>query len=831
MAKSEWDLGQTLMERGFCTLDQVREALSIQDRMKQMGIVPKPLEQVLLEKGYVNRSQLAQAGVVLPPPVSSPPPPRVPARVSRSRPAPRAWGPLLALGGGVGLLVLVVAFGSDILKVFTSGPAKKGPSDSSDPGAAEEEKADQKAKEELALLEGFQATAPNFENADEVARRYQAYLKTYAGRKWELEAHARLEAYRARAEAFARPELEAILKREGPLRDQERYLELLRLFRSFPPKYLSITPSGRLVQEKVSGLVQKMQEAYLQGKVQIDTLVQAKKFDEALEALRRLESIAPEERLKELPQLRDRIEGENYSATSKLKRDLRDQYLRIDGAFKGALQRRDAKRAAGVICDFLFVERAPEESALLRQRGVDYAALSAAIADWKPEKVVAACEAVLPDPRSPDLLSTSEAALLDLRSAGLVGMLLRDAAAVQELLLRSGEAVTLPSRGPGRFVRREEKILFVPENQRAQDGALKSLVEEDVVFLANRATTPGSRDARAGFFYYYAANDLEKKALLHLAKAREEGVKGIQVFMGTLLAAVQTQEARELRTKFGAAQSCLDDRQWSAAKKLLDEILESPEHPFTQAMKPEIERMRFQAIATLDLERQKSALYKGKAELQPDGRLLVRYDFQEKSQLDAFELVLEEEKHKFKGRWKIEPGAIESSRETSVLRWRTPVKGDISVEYDLTPLDDPQNIVLDLYYQKGHSQHYAVVLGFDWIGKAEGDPDNTAEDRFGMPRTCVIKYPVNVDKSRWVLPAQWENWISRLVGHAPGPAWKPAKGKTVRLQVDRLGKKIRLSADGTAVWEGEDDAYSEGQLVFFSDSRCRIANLKITLKP
>jgi hypothetical protein len=69
------------------------------------------------------------------------------------------------------------------------------------------------------------------------------------------------------------------------------------------------------------------------------------------------------------------------------------------------------------------------------------------------------------------------------------------------------------------------------------------------------------------------------------------------------------------------------------------------------------------------------------------------------------------------------------------------------------------------------------------------------------------------------------------VGRAPGPPWKPARGKTVHLQIDRQGKKIRLSADGTAVWEGEDDAYSEGQLVFFSDSRCRIANLKITLKP
>src|SRR5260370_188847 len=81
-------------------------------------------------------------------------------------------------------------------------------------------------------------------------------------------------------------------------------------------------------------------------------------------------------------------------------------------------------------------------------------------------------------------------------------------------------------------------------------------------------------------------------------------------------------------------------------------------------------------------------------------------------------------------------------------------------------LEDPSNIVVDLYYAKGLSKHYSVVLGFDWVGKADGDLRNTKEDEYGMPRTCVIKYPVAVDKSRWVLAAEWDNWKSRLVGVA-----------------------------------------------------------------
>src|SRR5690242_15190327 len=72
MPTSDWDLGQKLIEQGSCSIDQVREILSLQDRMRKMGAAPKPFARVLLEKGYVRREQLLKAGVKeseLPPPV------------------------------------------------------------------------------------------------------------------------------------------------------------------------------------------------------------------------------------------------------------------------------------------------------------------------------------------------------------------------------------------------------------------------------------------------------------------------------------------------------------------------------------------------------------------------------------------------------------------------------------------------------------------------------------------------------------------------------------------------------------------------------------------
>jgi hypothetical protein len=173
---------------------------------------------------------------------------------------------------------------------------------------------------------------------------------------------------------------------------------------------------------------------------------------------------------------------------------------------------------------------------------------------------------------------------------------------------------------------------------------------------------------------------------------------------------------------------------------------------------------------------------------------------------------------------------MESSADASVMRWKPLVKGDVALEYDLTPVDEAQNVVVDLYYNRGRANHYAVVLGFDWVGRQDGDRDNTVEDRYGMPRTCVLKYPVAVDKAHWMSVDAWDGWKARLAGK-PAGAWRPEKGRTSRLRIERTGPSIRVLAERQLIWEGQDEEYTEGQLLFYSDRRCRIDNLVITFKP
>src|SRR6188472_4338487 len=105
MANADWDLGQKLIEQGACSMDQIREVLSLQDRMRKMGAMSKPFARVLLEKGYARRDQLLKAGVRetdLPPPVEE-----KPAAAPRDPIAARSGGPLAAIVAVVALIAAV----------------------------------------------------------------------------------------------------------------------------------------------------------------------------------------------------------------------------------------------------------------------------------------------------------------------------------------------------------------------------------------------------------------------------------------------------------------------------------------------------------------------------------------------------------------------------------------------------------------------------------------------------------------------------------------------------------------------------------------------------
>lgn len=821
MANADWDLGQKLIEQGTCSMDQVREILSLQDRMRRMGASPKPFARVLLEKGYARRDQLLQAGVReadLPPPVEEKP-------AAAARPASGPSRRPLVIGFVLAALVCLLI----LLARGVFAPPAPVAATGSNPLTEEELDASTRAH-----LEGIGALAgksADFANAPEVVGRYEAYIRGQAGKKWEAEATRRLNEYRARAEVFAKAEAEELRAGEAPLREQSRWTELLAHYRKFPAKYLETTDSGREVARKIAEVAQKLVELYARDKAEVEQLLQSGKLADALARVKAMEITTPPAKKEDLLGLRARVERESRGVAEKARQEVADAYFKVDGPFREAMSRRDGFRASLVIREFLIAPWKPEQKPFVLVRGVDYEALLKAFEPWDADRIAAICEVAVPEVDSPDILGTGEGALLSLRNAAMMALFMRSYKAGYEAAVASKEPLELPNLGKGHFDKRNGKTVFVVQTGEVLEPDLSPLGEDDFAKLALKAGGGGPANlARVGFYYFYSCPDKQEAAFDYLVQAAIKGARGVTLYLGGLGAAAENELKRRLETKFGAAQDLFKSGRRPQARRLLGELLDYPKHPFTESVRPEIEKMLYDIVEGTAKEKQLFTTYKGKVEVVDDATLRVTYDFEGREQQDAFESVSEEGPRKFKGSWQIDGGGMESGSEASVLRWKPAIKGDVTVEYDLTPVDEPQNLVLDLYYHRGQANHYAVVFAFDWVGKRDGDRDNSAEERYGMPRVCVLKYPVSVDKARWTESETWEGWKSRLLGK-PGAAWKPEKGKTARIRVERAGARVRVLADRIPLWEGEDSGYTEGQLLFYSDSRCRIDDLSITFRP
>jgi hypothetical protein len=786
----------------------------------------KPFARLLLERGYVRRDQLLKAGVPegeLPPPTPEEKP--VEARKTPAPPPPSVPSakPLVWTAVGLAVLMVLVLLGRG---VFTEEP----PADL--PYVPTAQESEDQIKEGLDAIARMAAASSTYENAADVVANYEAFKDSHAGTKWEVEAHRRLKEYKEQIELHAKAELEDLLGDDPPLREARRWTELKALYKKFPPKFLDTTESGAAVKLKLQEVEQKLAERFTKDKTEAWKLFGEKKFTDALAIVQSMESWVGEDRIGEIQTMRLKIETVTRGAAERSRQEVADAYFKVDGAFKEAMLRRDGYRAALVVREFLTAPWKEEQRPFTKARDVDYDALLKAFEPWNPEKIAAICEAAIPEVDSPDRLGTGEGALLALRNAAFMAVFVRDQTAQFHAATSSKQELELPGLGKGHFEKKDGKTVFVTDIGQVLDPESHPLTEPDLAALAMMVgPANAAMHARVGFFYFYSAPKRMDEAYEHLARAYTKGAIGVKLFLGGLAVAAEGDLRRQLETKFGAAQDLYKERRFPQVRKLLGEFLEHPDHPFVKAMRPDVEKMLYLIAEGSEREKELAVKYKGKGQVLEGGLVRVTYDFESGEQQDAFESVAEDGARRFKGRWRIDRGAMESSTDASVMRWKTPIRGDVTLEYDLTPIDEAQNIVLDLYYNKGKSNHYALAIGFDWVGKTDGDRDNTAEERFGMPRTCVIKYPVVVDKSQWKERDPWDVWKSCLAGKGVG-GWSPAKGKTTRIRVEREGSAtLRVLADKVLIWDGMDKDYDSGQLLFYSDSRCRIDNLVITFTP
>ena len=57
VSKSDYSFGQVAIRENVCTFEQVKECLDIQSKLRGLGIEPKKLGEILIEKGYLTAEQ------------------------------------------------------------------------------------------------------------------------------------------------------------------------------------------------------------------------------------------------------------------------------------------------------------------------------------------------------------------------------------------------------------------------------------------------------------------------------------------------------------------------------------------------------------------------------------------------------------------------------------------------------------------------------------------------------------------------------------------------------------------------------------------------------
>lgn len=709
------------------------------------------------------------------------------------------------------------------------------------PGASR----DSEIRRTLQSILGEAKKDPTFTQASDILRRFRDFREEHRGTRWEARASKEEARYRKGLEETASRELNSIRKETRPLRGKGRWGAALKRLRSFPARYLETTRAGQTVQDEIQTLRGRIREQYAKDLGTVTRLLREGKVAEAETRMRFIAGYIGKEERTSFLLLRGEVDKKKKEAADHVRKGVMDRYLETDGAFRRAMKAGDYRSAARVVTRFLFSDWKEKEKPLVFRKGVDYAVLRGFIDDWSCEDIVRICDV---DPSDPATLAPADALLLDLRSAALLDLLRMAAGIGLERAIQAGKKETYEleayEKQSGYFFRRNKRVYFLASNDRIYPfHLLRTPTPQDLLMLAVRAwdkdrdkamdrfqTSPRGQASAALLFHFGGSVLYMGSARKHFQKALELRARGVRIYVANLKAAADARKLLRLTSLYEQAGELLRKKRLCDAWVALDELIRDGDHEFVKARRAHIDSMLKKVNAGLSLLQRFSLDFRGRVEFLKGKKIRIHYDFSKAKQLEAFESIEKIDAQELYGRWRLRRGGLESGKVASAIRWRMLMRGDVRIEFDLTPLETPQNIVIDLYYNPGRRSHYAATFGFDWVGKARGDRKNTIEDKFGMPRTCIIKYPVRVVIDEWEKPASWRIWRNAVVGKrvADGAL---TRGVTSRIVFERSGTKLRMALNGLTFWEGRDVDYDSGFINFFSDSRARIDNLSFTFTP
>lgn len=226
------------------------------------------------------------------------------------------------------------------------------------------------------------------------------------------------------------------------------------------------------------------------------------------------------------------------------------------------------------------------------------------------------------------------------------------------------------------------------------------------------------------------------------------------------------------------------------------------------------------------LESGAAKAFRGKVSIEK-GKLVITYDFSNPGQWQDFKGYIWNEELKRPVEWSVEKGALVGKGAEAIL-WKGKFSGDVTLEVDATPKGPASPAFFLRLCDDGKGwkgKNYSFGFGFrekTLVGYRQkivrGRRVREPQYRLGTPEILIMK---------WKGSASMKNKSTYIKRGVYYPSIKP--GTTYKVKIERIGKRLRTTVNGTKLIEAEDKDYKKGWISLkVLNSVVRFDNLRIT---
>ncbi|MBI2921211.1 MAG: serine/threonine protein kinase [Planctomycetes bacterium] len=638
--------------------------------------------------------------------------------------------------------------------------------------AEEEKKIESEFKALLGYIELHEKDPAKHPDIEE---RLEDFIAAHRKTDWENRAIAAQRKYREGMDATAGALLEKLKGEIAELRKAGKHWEALAAAQAKWPPHYDATPTAKKHEELLKEIEGDMQAAWIADRDAAKALLDKREYTKATSALEKVPSYASPAIQTQAQALRDEIRKAAEAYAAGLAETGRRRY---DAEFYPALEKILFERRYKDALTHCGKFHTDPEMAAVRDRVAamieDVSSLNLILTDAGKGAEIAA---KLKDP-----LRIKN---FDVRITG------RDGDRVSYAFLNGGSSELLLTR--------------------ADEADLATLcrVAYDALPADQKAADRGPYAFRIGLLFFFTPDEKDRKrAAEELEKANRDGVARARHYLDRIAETSMGETEVTAKRLFEEAQEAFNAKRYGEAKQKFQRLLsELGTTAWVKERRDAIQQRIAECDAKLggaDTAGIQKVLKGQVVRTYSKGQVEVKYDFSNADQLQDWTSL------EGTWTWDKETQSLRgqaAAAQTRGFAWNVPLTGDLSIEMDVTPLAD-KNIGIRVHSDL-EGRYYMALFGGDFgdeIMQNLGNPD--------LKNAALVKVQLGARAPFNVLASTAEA--------------KPVRGQPIRARLSRAGRTVVLYVGGKKVLDGQDDAFTSGQIsLFLMGSEARFDDITI----